>query len=287
MAQLVPPPPPESMRVVDTHAHIHLTVEPGGPARQEGWAYDDPRGWNREAKQVIADAKDAGLVWVATVGTDVPSSEMVVDQANRYDMVYGVVGIHPNDSDGTNEESLHRITELAKNPKVVAIGETGLDWYRMGAAKATQEASFRAHIEVARQTDTALVIHDRDAHDDIVRVLLDQPALPKAVIFHCYSGDEYLARICNEHGWYMSFAGNVTFPSAENLRRGLLEARPELILSETDAPFMAPVPKRGRTNTPALVVHTVNFMAMVRGEDPLDFSEQLVTNAHRAMDIAS
>lgn len=274
------------MRAVDTHAHIHLTREAGVPERDPSWNYDDPRAWNRSASAVMAEAQDANLVWVATVGTDVPSSRMVVEQANAYDQVYGVVGIHPNDSDTTTDTALAELEELARDPKVVAIGETGLDWYRMGAGKATQEASFRAHIALAVETNRALVIHDRDAHEDIVRILTDQAIVPDRVIFHCYSGDEHLARICNDHGWYMSFAGNVTFPSAENLRRGLIEARPELILSETDSPFMAPVPHRGKSNTPALVVHTVNFMAMVRDEDPMAFSEQLVANANRAMGVA-
>lgn len=286
MALPVPPPPPAQLRAVDTHAHIHLTKEDGVPERDPQWNYDDPRAWNREAKAVIAECEEAGLLWVATVGTDVPSSHMVVEHANNYPMVYGVIGIHPNDSDATNDEAIAELADLAKSPKVVAIGETGLDWYRMGADKATQEESFRSHIALARETNTALVIHDRDAHDDIVRILLDQPELPRAVIFHCYSGDEHLARICNEHGWYMSFAGNVTFSSAEDLRRGLLEARPDLVLSETDSPFMAPVPHRGKSNTPAKVIHTVNFMAMVCAQDPVTFGEQLVANAHAAMGIA-
>lgn len=285
MAHPVPPPPPLELRAVDTHAHLHLTREEGVPERQPDWSYDDPRAWNMHAKGVIQEANESGLVWVATVGTDVPSSRVVAQQASDNPNIYGVVGIHPNDSDQTDDAALSELERLAHEPDVVAIGETGLDWYRMGASREVQEASFRAHIALARETDTALVIHDRDAHDDIVRILLDQPTLPKSVIFHCYSGDEHLAKICNAHGWYMSFAGNVTFPSAENLRRGLLAADPELILSETDSPFMAPVPHRGKSNTPAKVIHTVNYMAMVKNTDPVAFGEQLIANANRAMDI--
>ncbi len=285
MAHPVPPPPPPSLRAVDTHSHIHLTKEDGVPERQPDWSYDDPRAWNMQADAVVAEAEQAGLVWLATVSTDMPSARVVVDQSRRHANVYGVIGIHPNDSDGTDDAAVNELHDLALDPNIVAIGETGLDWYRMGASKETQEESFRRHISLARETDTALVIHDRDAHEDIVRILCDQPSLPKAVIFHCFSGDEHLAEICNTHGWYMSFAGNVTFPSADSLRRGLLAARPELILSETDAPFMAPVPHRGQSNTPAKVIHTVNYMAMVRETDPVAFGEQLILNANCAMDI--
>ena len=164
------------------------------------------------------------------------------------------------------------LVALAAHPKFVGIGETGLDYFRTQdeAGHAAQQESFRRHIRLARELGTALQIHDRDAHDDVVRILLEEAAdggLPPHVVFHCFSGGPELARTCAEHGWHMSFAGPVTFKANDELREALRIAPAELLLVETDAPFLTPHPHRGRPNAPYLIPLTLRGMAETRGDD--------------------
>ena len=167
------------------------------------------------------------------------------------------------------EAAWEEIALLAQDPRVRGIGETGLDFFRTDSdGLPAQEQSFREHIRLAKQLNKALIIHDRDAHDDVVRVLLDEGA-PDKVVFHCFSGDGSLAQIAAEHGWYCSFAGTVTFKNSHNIREGLVALPKELILVETDAPFLTPTPFRGRPNASYLIPLTVRYMAEVRGM-PLD-----------------
>jgi TatD DNase family protein len=158
------------------------------------------------------------------------------------------------------------IASLAARDEVRAVGETGLDYYRDSAPPELQREWFRAHIEMAKQSGKALMIHDREAHEDVLKILeADGP--PERVIFHCFSGDAEMARQCAEAGYVMSFAGNVTFPSAGRLREAAAAAPLALILAETDAPFLTPVPLRGRPNHPALVAHTLRALAGVKEVD--------------------
>jgi len=152
---------------------------------------------------------------------------------------------------------------------VRAVGETGLDYYRDSAPPGLQREWFRAHIAIAKAAGKALMIHDRDAHDDVLDIL-DQQGAPAQVVFHCFSGDAELAKRCAEAGYVMSFAGNVTFPSAVRLREAAAAAPADLILVETDAPFLTPVPNRGRRNAPAQVAHTLRAIAEVKGMDPAE-----------------
>lgn len=254
-APLAAAPPPLPAPAFDAHTHLDMLSEP--------------------VQAVLDHARAAGIERVVTVGCDVESSRWVTACAAEHADVYAAVAIHPNDvaraeaRPGGRDAVLAEIAELAGQPRVVAVGETGLDYYRDHAAPELQREWFRAHIEIAKATGKALMIHDREAHEDVLDILAELSA-PPHVIFHCFSGDGDMAKRCADEGYVMSFAGNVTFPSAVNLREAAAIAPPELILIETDAPYLTPVPNRGRQNAPAQVAHTLRAVAQVKGMDVAD-----------------
>ncbi|MFW0170428.1 TatD family hydrolase [Rothia sp. P4278] len=245
-----PAPAPLPYAIVDNHTHMDLL--------------------DGEVAITARDALDTGealgIGAIVQVGCDVSSSLYAVSMAQADPRVLAAVALHPNEAPklaeaGQLEAALAVINTLAADPRVRALGETGLDYFRTGKdGRQAQEDSFRAHIRMAKKHGKALQIHDRDAHDDVVRVLLDEGA-PETVIFHCYSGGPELARICNERGWYMSFAGTVTFKNSRDIQESLSMARRELILAETDAPFLTPHPFRGRPNASYMTNYTVRYMA--------------------------
>jgi TatD DNase family protein len=278
-----PLPPPLAVPVADSHTHLDMqsgTVEEG-----------------------LAKAASVGVTTVVQVGCDIKGSRWAAETAAAHDSVHATVALHPNeaprivhgDPDGWSrqgareagggaalEEALAEIDRLAGLPQVKGVGETGLDHFRTGPeGKAAQERSFRAHIEIAKRHGKALVIHDRDAHADVLRVLKEEGA-PERTVFHCYSGDAGMAEICAREGYFMSFAGNVTFKNAQNLRDALAVAPLELVLVETDAPFLTPAPFRGRPNAPYLIPVTVRAMAAVRGIDEDALATALAANTARA-----
>jgi TatD DNase family protein len=180
------------------------------------------------------------------------------------------------------EEALAEIEELAKLPQVRGVGETGLDYFRTGPEGVeVQQESFRRHIALAKRLGKALIIHDRDAHADVLRILAEEGA-PERTVFHCYSGDAEMAKVCADHGYFMSFAGNVTFGSAQQLRDALVAAPRELLLVETDAPFLTPAPFRGRPNAPYLIPVTLRAMAALRDEDVDILAAAVAANTARA-----
>ena len=181
---------------------------------------------------------------------------------------------------GGRDAVLAEIAALAALPDVRAVGETGLDYYRDSAPPELQRDWFRAHIEIARAAGKALMIHDRDAHDDVLDILAQQSP-PEHVVFHCFSGDAEMAKRCADAGYVMSFAGNVTFPSAASLREAAAVAPADLILVETDAPFLTPVPNRGRLNAPAQVAHTLRAVAEVKGLDVAEFCQTVMATGQR------
>lgn len=246
--------------VFDSHCHLDLVDTP--------------------AAEQLASARAAGIARIVTIGVDLPSSRLGVDLASEFDDVYAGVAIHPNDTTGITDAVLDDVAALAAHPKVRAIGETGLDYYRDWAPKADQHRSFRGHIDIAKRTGKALVIHDRDAHDDVLRILREEGA-PDTVVFHCFSGDAAMAKVCAERGYVMSFAGNVTFKNADPLREALRVAPLDLILVETDAPFLTPVPHRGKPNASYLIPHTVRFMAEVKNVDVSDLCTAIATTGER------
>ncbi|MHA7196955.1 TatD family hydrolase [Arthrobacter alkaliphilus] len=263
------PPAPEPLPVPVMDNHTHLDFRQG------------------LLEVAVGDALDAaaavGVQGAVQVGCDLESSRFTVQAIEADRRLLGAVAIHPNDAPvyagrGELESALAEIEELAAHPRVRAIGETGLDFYRThGDGLIHQRHSFRRHIDIAKRLDLALQIHDRDAHGDVVQVLREEGA-PERVVFHCFSGDEELARICNENGWYMSFAGTMTFKNAANLRDALAIADPELVLVETDSPFLTPHPYRGRPNASYMVPYTVRSMADVTGTELSALCSQLAKN---------
>ena len=245
----VPAPEPLPAAALDAHCHLDLIEEPTG--------------------EVLAAARAAGITRVITVGVDVPSSRWSADLADPGRGVYAAVAVHPNETAAAASSPAHRdqvlaeIAKLAALPQVRAVGETGLDYYREHAPPEVQRDWFRAHIEIAKQAGKALMIHDREAHDDVLAILeADGP--PERVVFHCFSGDAAMAKRCADAGYVMSFAGNLTFANAPALRDAAAAAPADLLLVETDAPFLTPVPYRGKPNTPAMVAHTVRCLAEVK-----------------------
>jgi TatD DNase family protein len=234
---------------------------------------------------VLAAARAAGIGRVVNVGCDLPSSRWSAARAEEYPEVYAAVAIHPNETsalDDRRAEVLAELSSLAQSPRVVAIGETGLDYYRDWADPAVQRDWFRAHIEIARRTGKTLMIHDREAHADVLAILAETgPWPPYSVIFHCFSGDAAMAAQCAEAGYVMSFAGNVTFKNADPLREAALVAPPELMLAETDAPYLTPIPHRGKPNAPAMTAHTIRFLAGLKNLDVSDFCAHLQATGAR------
>ena len=229
-------------------------------------------------------AASVGIKGVVQVGVTLESSKWSAQLAQSNARVLAAVALHPNEaplyeSIEKLDEAIAEIEQLAKLPRVRAIGETGLDFFRTEGEQSIklQKHSFEEHIRIAKENSIALMIHDRDAHEEVVETLLRVGA-PEKTVFHCYSGDVDLAQICNENGWYMSFAGNVTIKRNQHLRDSLLAAKRELILIETDAPFLAPEPFRGRPNASYLVPVTARFMAEQLGARLEDLCLQLAAN---------
>ncbi|TDE33012.1 TatD family hydrolase [Actinomadura sp. 6K520] len=256
------PPLPERLPVDVFDSHCHLDI------------VDTP------VQEQVRSARAAGVTRIVTIGCDLPSSRFAVDAAGDFDDVYAAVAIHPNETTGVLDAVLADVERLAAHPKVRAIGETGLDYYRDWAPKEDQHRSFRAHVEIAKRTGKALVIHDRDAHDDVLAVL-DEVGPPENVVFHCFSGDARMAEICAERGYVMSFAGNVTFKNAEPLREALRAAPLDLVLVETDAPFLTPLPHRGKPNASYLIPHTVRAMAEIKGVPLAELCTAIAANGER------
>jgi TatD DNase family protein len=254
------PDPPEALPhpVVDNHCHLDLARGDEDPVPVE---------------EAIALAASVGVTRIVQIGCDLPGARWAVEAAQAHPSVVAGVALHPNEAprlaaEGRLEEALAEIERLARSSdRVRAIGETGLDYFRTGPeGRAAQHASFRAHIALAKELDRTLVIHDRDAHEDVVR-LIDEVGAPDRWVMHCFSGDAEFARECLDRGAYLSFAGTVTFKNAEPLREALRITPADRILVETDAPYLTPMPHRGRTNASFLVPLTVRSMAATTGTD--------------------
>ena len=258
--------------MVDSHTHLDATAH----------------GSELTPQRNLAMAAAVGVSHVIDVGVDVASSRAALAHAEQFDNVWAAAAIHPNDAPRASDlaTDLAAIRALAERPQVRAVGETGLDYYRTRgeAERATQHEAFRAHIEIAKATDKALVIHDRDAHADILAVLADAGA-PERVVFHCFSGDAAMARECARHGWFMSFAGVVTFRNARPLQAALREVPADLLLVETDAPYLTPMPHRGKRNEPAYVQLVAERIAELRGLCPEDLAEATTANAQRLFQL--
>jgi TatD DNase family protein len=215
------------------------------------------------------------------VGTDMASSTQAIATARRFDGVWAAVGVHPNDAMEATPRVLEVIERLAKEPECVAVGETGLDYYRDHTTPAQQEASFRAHIDIARRQDRTLVIHCREAWQDCL-ALLEEHGAPDRVVMHCYSGDLEVTARCVEAGYYLSYAGNVTFRNAGALREVAAATPLELMLTETDSPFLTPHPHRGEPNDPSYVPITLRTLAEVHDRTQEELVLAVSANTVRA-----
>jgi TatD DNase family protein len=245
------PPDPLPIPVVDNHCHLDISRDDEPPAPPD---------------QALAAAARVGVDRVVQIGCDLASAAWTVEAVEQHPRLLGGVAIHPNGAPALADhdeldEACARIEEYAARPRVRVIGETGLDYYRTGPEGVqAQQESFRRHIEIATRTGLALQIHDRDAHEDVLRIL-DEEGAPERTVLHCFSGDMSMARECVRRGYFLSFAGTVTFKNARDLRNALAVVPTEHLLVETDAPYLTPSPHRGRTNGSYLVPLTVRAMA--------------------------
>jgi TatD DNase family protein len=229
----------------------------------------------------MAAAHEVGIERVVQVGVDVETSRWGVDLAASRDDVWAAVAIHPNEAHAADDAAWEAIAELASHSRVVALGETGLDHFRTGAdGWGAQEHSFRRHIAIAKSVGKAVMIHDRDAHEDVLTVLASEGS-PEHVVFHCFSGDADFARRCADHGYVMSFAGNITFKNAQDLRDAIAVTPLDQLLVETDAPFLTPMPYRGQPNSPYLVPITVRAIAAVKGVSEDEVAAAVTSTAAR------
>ena len=270
MSQRPPAPEPLPHPVVDNHCHLDMGRgdEPALPVQE-----------------ALAEAAAVGVPRIVQIGCDLRGARWAVEAAATYDALVAGVALHPNEAPrlADLDAALAEIEALARaHDKVRAVGETGLDTFRTGdEGRAVQEESFRRHIDLARRLDKTLVVHDRDAHDDVLRVV-DEEGAPDRWVMHCFSGDAAFARACLDRGAHLSFAGTVTFKNAEPLREALRVAPLDRLLVETDAPYLTPMPHRGRTNASYLVPLTVRAMAEVRGDGLATLCEALDGNTETA-----
>ena len=263
-----PAPDPEPLPASAFDSHCHLELIPG------------------PVDHVLAQAAAANITRLVTVGTDLPSAYSAVTTAADHDQVFAAVAIHPNETQSAaqtvkqKQAVLAEIASLAAAPQVRAVGETGLDYYWDDAPHDLQQDWFRAHISIAKQVGKPLMIHDRDAHEDILRILAEEGP-PERVIFHCFSGDADLAKRCADAGYVLSFAGTLTFANAPQLREAAAVTPAGQLLAETDAPFLTPVPNRGKSNSPAQVAHTLRALAAIKQLDVAELCAIIETTGQR------
>lgn len=263
------PPLPEKLAgaIIDNHTHLEI-ADSSLPLSPE---------------EHLARAEQVGVVGIVQVGTDLPTSHWSADLAERDRRVLAAVALHPNEvpelaARGELDAALEAIAALARRPRVVAIGETGLDFFRTeSSGQSVQVYAFERHIEIAKQYGLALQIHDRDAHDAVLTTLARVGA-PERTVFHCFSGDANIAKRALDAGYYLSFSGTVTFKNATALREALALVDLDRILVETDAPFLAPVPLRGRPNAPYLLPHTLRFIAAEKSLTEAEAAAQIMAN---------
>jgi TatD DNase family protein len=254
------PEPPVQAGAVDTHCHLFLLD-------------DDPA-------RAVEDARAAGVDTLICVGIDPQSSRRSIELAESFRGVFATAGMHPHDAATFDARAGAEIEELLANPLVVAVGECGLDLYRMRSPREDQERVLRSHVAMAREADLPLVVHVRDAWPEILRVLDEGSA--ERVVLHCFSGDAVIAKEVSERGWFVSFAGNVTYPKNAHLREASAAVPLDRLLVETDSPFLAPQRLRGRDNVPANVLDVVQAIAAQRGQDLWTVREATAGNARAA-----
>jgi TatD DNase family protein len=251
------------IRLIDSHAHLN-----------------DNR-FKQDLKQVLERSAAAGLEAIINVGFDLASSERATSLAASHPLVYAAVGIHPHDAARQPAGYLLTLRQLAKRSKVVAIGEMGLDFYRNLSPPAVQNRVFREQIRAARELELPIIVHDRDAHRQVLSVLKEERAGDVGGVLHCFSGDTEFAESCLKLGFYISIAGPITYKQQGNLAAVARMVPLDRLLIETDAPYLTPEPHRGKRNEPAYVRHTAEQIALVRGEELELIAAATTENARR------
>jgi len=250
--------------LVDSHCHLDF------PDFQEDF------------EAVLTRADEAGVKTMMTICTHVTKFDQVHDIAKAHDHIYCTVGTHPHNADSEPEVSVDELVEMASHPKVVGLGETGLDYFYEHSPRDIQRRQFRTHIGAARQLDLPVIVHTRDAEDDTLEILEDEYAkAPFKGLIHCFSASEAFAKRVVELGFYISISGIVTFKKAQELRDTVLNVPLERLLVETDAPYLAPIPKRGKRNEPAFTAYTAACVAEIKGLSAEAFAEQSTENYFR------
>jgi TatD DNase family protein len=255
---------------VDSHCHLQLEI---GVAR---FSPDD-------ADAQVERARDAGVEWMVCVGTGLETSGQALELATRYDDVYATVGLHPHDAIQL-DDAWDGLAALAVADRCVAIGEAGFDLHYEHSPRAEQEAAFRRQIRLATEVDRPLMIHSRNAWDDTFRVL-DDEGVPARTIFHCFTGGPGEARAALDRGCYLSFSGIVSFKAADNVRAAAALAPAERLLVETDSPYLAPAPHRGKPNEPAFVAIVGAALAAARGVEVSEIAHSTRANAARVFGV--
>ncbi|HZC99040.1 MAG TPA: TatD family hydrolase [Actinomycetes bacterium] len=251
--------------LIDTHCHLHLLEEP--------------------AREVVGRARAAGVGHLVDVGVDLESSRQAAENAGRLEGVSATAGVHPHDAVTLSPQVLEELRALLADERVVAVGETGLDYFRDHSPRDVQRAAFAAHVRLARELDKALVVHSRDAFEDVLAVL-EREGPPERVVLHCFSGDERMAARALDAGYHVSFAGTVTFKNARRLREACAVVPLERMVLETDSPYLSPHPFRGRPNRPERVAVTAATVARVHGLPVEEVARATTATAVRAFGLA-
>jgi TatD DNase family protein len=249
---------------IDSHAHLEME------------AFDPDR------PQVIQRALEQGVTQLITIGTDLDSSRKALALAKTYSSIHATVGVHPHEATAFHPQILPLLTALANDPLVVAIGEIGLDFYRNLSPQKAQKETFRHLIQLARTVSLPIVIHDREAHQEVLAILREEKAWEVGGVFHCFSGDWKMAKECLDLNFFLSVTGAVTYKKGSLLEEVVRRAPIESLLLETDAPYLAPHPLRGKRNEPAYLVHTAEYVALLRGLTLAELSRAILENTQRA-----
>lgn len=251
----------------DSHAHL-----------------DDSK-YEGEQEKIIQNAIDNGIGYILNAGVDFESSVRSIELANRYDMVYAAIGVHPHEAEDMDDITLSLLKGLAKKPKVVAIGEIGLDYHYDHSPRDIQRECFRRQIALAKDVDLPIVIHDREANDDVLRILKEEKAFDTGVVLHCFSGSVELARQYIKLGAYISIAGPVTFKNARKTVEVVKNIPLEYLFVETDSPYLTPIPFRGKRNEMAYVKHVAEKVAEIKGLSLAEVANETTENAKKFFGI--
>jgi TatD DNase family protein len=256
------------MELIDTHCHLTFEQYAG------------------DIEAVLERSRAAGVTGWVTIGTDTQENRKAVELAGRFENMYATVGIHPHYAKDVTADDFAELKRLAQNQKVVAIGETGLDFHHNFSKQTDQKRVFAEQLEIARQTNLPVVVHSREAFDDTIEILEQFGSDVKRVVFHCFGGSAEQARIVIEKGFYISFTGAVTFRNSENIRAAAGVVPPGRLMVETDCPYMSPEPMRKqKINEPALMIHTARFLAQLKEMDLAEFAESVTAVSRNFFDL--